>query len=80
MFVFLSLFLSEPWFGRTTKETFGVVLWLVLLEFSHFKENRSLSFRTGIEGKQPAAWLSGKAVWDRAGDVCPLQASSGSGR
>lgn len=74
LFFFLSLFfLSEPWFGRTTKETFGAVWWLTLLEFSHFKENHSLSFRTGMGGKQPAPWLSaGKAVWDRAGDGFPL--------
>lgn len=74
LFVFLSLFffLSEPWVGRTTKETFGTVWWLALLEFSHFKENHSLSLRTGMEGKQPAPWLSaGKAVWDRAGDAPP---------
>lgn len=75
LFVFLSLFffLSEPWFGRTTKETFGAVWWLALLAFSHFKENHSLSLRTGMGDKQPAPWLSaGKAVWDRAGDGCPL--------
>lgn len=71
---FLSLFLSEPWFGRTTKETSGSVSWLALLEFSHFKENDSLSFKTGIEGKQPATWLKvGMAVWDRAGDGCPCR-------
>lgn len=74
LFFFLSFFfLSEPWFGRTTKETFGAVWWLALPAFSHFKENHSLSLRTGMGDKQPAPWLSaGKAVWDRAGDGCPL--------
>lgn len=75
LFFFLSFFfLSEPWVGRTTKETFGTVWWLALLEFSHFKENHSLSLRTGMKGKQPAPWLSaGKAVWDRAGDGPPCR-------
>lgn len=73
LFFFLSFFFCQSPGLEGQQRKLGAVWWLALLASSHFKENHSLSLRTGVGDKQPAPWLSaGKAVWDRAGDGCPL--------